>query len=126
MKNQQKWLTKKIPKHWIDKDALLELVIFESLVHYVEYERGLNQSNLDWSEEIEKGYASKEYVEQIVMRESKLRYCYNYIKNERGVLVDKLENIDDFREYEKVETELYDKDSEVMKIIIENRGYLWT
>jgi hypothetical protein len=46
MKNQQKWLTSKLKGSWVDKDGLLEICIFESLVHFVEKERGLCD-NLD-------------------------------------------------------------------------------
>jgi hypothetical protein len=45
---------------------------------------------------------------------------------DRLEIVKKLETIEDWREYERVKNELYDKDSEVMRIIIEQRGYLWT
>lgn len=35
---QQKWLTKKIPRGWVDKDDLITLIVFESVVHFVEEE----------------------------------------------------------------------------------------
>lgn len=38
--NRQRWLTKKIPRNWNDKDNLIELVLFECLKHFVEKEIG--------------------------------------------------------------------------------------
>lgn len=38
--NRQRWLTKKIPRTWRDKDSLIEIVLFECLKNYVEGEIG--------------------------------------------------------------------------------------
>jgi hypothetical protein len=37
---RQRWLTKAIPKSWIDKDTLWEIAIIEGLKHYVEQDNG--------------------------------------------------------------------------------------
>ena len=127
MKNQQKWLTGKLKGTWMDKDALLEICIFESLVHFVENERGL-RDNLDelFKEEIEKGHVTRETVDLIKNREGLLKHCYDWIKVERIEIQKLLDSIKDWKEHERIEKELYDEDSEVMRIIIEQRGYLWT
>lgn len=39
---RQKWLTKKIPNHWIDKDTLWELCILEGIKHHVREDGGLD------------------------------------------------------------------------------------
>lgn len=39
---RQKWLIKKIPNHWIDKDYLWEICILEGIKHYVEQDGGLD------------------------------------------------------------------------------------
>jgi hypothetical protein len=44
----------------------------------------------------------------------------------RSEIVKILDTIEDWKEYEKIEKELYDEDSEVMRIIIQQRGYMWT
>lgn len=126
MKNRQKWLTDKLKGDWMDKDGLLEICIFESLVHYVEKEKGL-RDNLDelFKEEIEKGHVTQETVDQIKAREGLLKHCYDWIKVGRVEIQKLLDSIEEWREYERVENELYDKDSEVMRIIIEHRKYLW-
>jgi hypothetical protein len=41
-KPRQKWLTKQIPNHWVDKDWLWELCILEGIKHYVEKDGGLD------------------------------------------------------------------------------------
>ena len=127
MKNQQKWLTSKLKGSWVDKDGLLEICIFESLVHFVEKERGL-RDNLDelYKEQLEKGYVTQETVDLIKTREGLLKHCYDWIKVERVEIQKLLYSIEDWKEYERIEQELYDEDSAVMKIIIEQRGYLWT
>jgi hypothetical protein len=126
MKNQQRWLTNKLKGTWMDKDALLEICLFESLVHYVEKEKGLEHWGADWDKEIANGHVDQIYVDDIKARDALIKHCYVWIKVDRLKIVKNLETIEDWREYERVENELYDKDSEVMRIIIQQRGYLWT
>ena len=38
LRPRNKWLTKKIPRTWVDKDTILEIVVLESLKHYVDPE----------------------------------------------------------------------------------------
>jgi hypothetical protein len=40
----------------MDKDALLEICLFQSLVHYVEKEEGLEHWGADWDKEIADGH----------------------------------------------------------------------
>ena len=42
---RQKWLIKKIPNHWVDKDYLWEICILEGIKHYVEQDGGLDFNN---------------------------------------------------------------------------------
>ena len=126
MKNQQKWLTDKLKGDWMDKDGLLEICIFESLIHFVEEEEGLSQGDLDWSKDIESGFVNQAYVDRIKAREELLKHCYDCIKVKRVEIQKLIDSIEDWKEYERIEKELYDEDSEVMRIIIEQRGYMWT
>lgn len=41
--HRNRWLTKKIPRTWVDKDAILEIAVLESLKHYVEGEEALGK-----------------------------------------------------------------------------------
>ena len=88
---RQKWLTKSIPNTWCDKVSLVPHLLFTCLVHYVEDENGL-QDQIDWSDDLEKGYTSQEYVDNVKSTDSELRSVYNYIKTERPQLEDQYNN----------------------------------
>ena len=82
---RQKWLTKTIPNTWCDKVTLIPHLLFSCLIHYVEDEKGL-QDHIDWTEDLEKGYISQEYVDSVKNTDNELREVYNYIKTERPEL----------------------------------------
>jgi hypothetical protein len=88
---RQKWLTRTIPNTWCDKVSLVPHLLFTCLVHYVEDENGL-QDQIDWSDDLEKGYTSQEYVDNVKSTDSELRSVYNYIKTERPQLEDQYNN----------------------------------
>lgn len=143
---QQKWLFKKIGNTWRDIDGIIEIVLFECLIRYVEVERGLDGS---WSNAVEE----KEEISKV----------YNYIKNERPLLqkeldtaypvmiddnminssydpvkkvwVNKMKSCDEMygmsynEAYQKVnwiEGLIKEKDTDAMMKIIKHRDYLWT
>lgn len=66
---RQKWLIKKIPNHWTDKDYLIMMVIFESVIHYVEEEKAFKY--IDWDHD-EQHRKEKAIIEKIY-RWAKLR-----------------------------------------------------
>jgi hypothetical protein len=90
-KPRQKWLTKTIPNTWCDKVSLIPHLLFTCLVHYVEDEKGLSD-DYDFSEELEKGYVSQQYVDSVLTTDRELRSVYNYIKTERPDLVEQHDN----------------------------------
>jgi hypothetical protein len=90
-KPRQKWLTKTIPNTWCDKVTLIPHLLFSCLTHYVEDEKGL-QDHIDWTEDLEKGYISQEYVDSVKNTDKELREVYNYIKTERPELEKQHEN----------------------------------
>jgi hypothetical protein len=45
---RQKWLIKKIPNSWIDKDTLWEICVIDGLKHYVEQDYGLGYEPGDY------------------------------------------------------------------------------
>jgi len=114
---KQRWLTKKIPNHWMDKPELIQLVLFETLIDYVENEEGL-KDQFDFSEDLQAGYIAQEYVDNVKAVDGELRRVYNYIKNERQTL----EESYDYRVYEEMDK----KDMEAMTTIVKYSGYLWT
>lgn len=85
LKPKQKWLTSTIPNTWCDKVTLIPHLLFECLIHYVEKENGL-QDQIDWSDDIKKGYVSQEYIDTLKARDTELREVYNYVKTERAAL----------------------------------------
>lgn len=88
---RQKWLTQSIPNTWCDKPELIPHLLFTCLVHYVEKEEGLRDS-YDYTEDLEKGYISQEYVDSVYTTDRELREVYNYIKTERSSLMVDLGN----------------------------------
>lgn len=126
MKNKQKWLTKELKGDWIDKDKIFEIVIFESFIHFVEEERGLDQYDSDFGKEIELGFCSQEEADSMKSRKEILSWCYKYVKHDRVEMVNEMNKTMDWRKLEKMDEELYSMDTEIMKTLIENRQYLWT
>jgi hypothetical protein len=115
---RQKWLTRIIPNRWCDKPELIQLVLFETLIDFVENEKGLSQLDIDWKKELEDKHVSQEYVDNVFKVYTELRDVYNYIKNERRTFEESLDW--------KVERELDRRDLEAMTTIVKYSGYLWT
>lgn len=140
---RQKWLTKKIPKTWCDKVELLPLLMFEILIRFVEEENGIAQLHLDWTEDVEKGFVSQEYVDNIKSIYSELEKTYYYVKTERKTLESALDkaysdvpiwpNIASLKSYNEVyseviriEKEIEEKDFAAMYTIVKHHQVLWT
>lgn len=126
-KNRQKWLTDKIKGDWMDKDHIIEIVLFESLIHYVEKENGLNPPQYDWSDDLRKNHVTQEQVNVFKKRQKELKNAYLYLKNERPALEHQVENWDgtNVNEYLTLEESLFKKDTKIMNTIVKYRGYLW-
>lgn len=128
MKNKQKWLTSKIKGEWKDKDFIIEIALFESLIHYVEKEGGLEYDAGDWSFELKKGYITQEEADEMEQRVRELRETYTYLKEERPKMVKEVDEwgTDRIEEFLEIEKALYDRDTQAMFIIVKHRGTLWT
>ena len=127
-KNQQKWLTDNLKGEWMDKDQIIEIVLFDSLIHYVEKEDGLNDCAYDFSEELEQGYVRQDTVDTIKLRQKELNDAYLYLKNERPALKNQVDEWDgtNIDEFITLEDSFLDKDTELMNTIVKYRGYMWT
>lgn len=136
---RQKWLTRAIPNTWCDKDELILRLNFAILVDFVESEKGLNQLEIDWDDEISKGYVSREYVDDVKRIYTQLKEVYVYIKDERPKLDKQLaDSYPDFpptpglsfrelyAESDRLDKLLEDRDNWALNKIIEYRNYLWT
>lgn len=127
-KNKQKWLTDKLKGEWMDKDSIIEIALFNSLIHYVEKEDGLNDSCYDFSEELQKGHVRQDTVDAIKLRQKELNDVYLYLKNERPALKKQVDEWDgtNINEFITLEDLFLDKDTELMNTIVKYRGYMWT
>jgi hypothetical protein len=66
IKPKNKWASKLIPHTWMDKPELIEVILFECVVHYVEVEVK-KYDHIDWEDE---------YMAEIWKR---IQKCYTYI-----------------------------------------------
>jgi len=120
---RQKWLTSKVPRTWQDKDELITNCVFECLKHYVEEEEGVtNRTQQSWEEDLAKGYVSQAYVDNHISFCKTVMDAYNYIVTERPALLKKLH--DDYTI--ELEEEIFEKDTEYLRQIVNVRGYMWT
>jgi hypothetical protein len=144
LRPRQRWLTAKIPKSWCDKPELIELVLFEVLINFVEEEKGCKDAIFDWTEELKNGYVTQEYVDNVTATAAELMMAYNYIKTERPLLQkqfeaampnttlldlnDKIQIIydGDYKEATAIETAIETKDRLVLETIIKHYKFLWT
>jgi len=126
-KNQQKWLTDKLKGDWMDKELIIEIALFESLIHYVEKEDGLNDAAYDYSYELEKGHIDQKTANANKKRQKELKNAYLYLKNERPALQYQVDNWGgtNVNEYLILEESFLKKDTKIMNTIIKYRGYLW-
>jgi hypothetical protein len=130
-KNNQKWLTNSIPSKKVDNNDLVRDVLFKIVVHFVEDEHGLD--DLSWIEDA----THREILEDI-------QNIYNWITEERQLLVDKIEQIENnfsipenediikyintkfIDEIVQFHTDLTDRDTKMLLRIIELRDFLVT
>lgn len=142
---RQRWLTKAIPRTWCDKTELIPLLLFTCLIDFVEKEKGTEQLHVDWTEDLEKGYVTQEYVDSVNRIYSELEEAYRYAKTGRKELLDALNksypeiNFSKtgtfsteqpyhiaYAETNRLEKLIEDKDYWAMNIIIKHVGVLWT
>lgn len=130
-KNNQKWLTNSIPSKKVDNNDLVRDILFKIVVHFVEDEHGLD--DLSWIEDV----THREILEDI-------QNIYNWITEERQLLVDKIEQIENnfsipenediikyintkfIDEIVQFHTDLTDRDTKMLLRIIELRDFLVT
>jgi hypothetical protein len=141
---RQKWLIKKIPNHWMDKDGLWELCILEGIKHYVEQDYGLG-----WEpDSFEKSQKDPEYPESQKQFDREVKAAYDRITVELPKLEKQLEeewdtvpkfDINDFnsrknqRSYtetygdiDRLDAEIYKLKTEVMVWAIQRRDCIWS
>lgn len=129
---RQKWLTKKIPRTWSDKDYIIELCLFESLIKFWEKDGEDGESSTRY--QYEASYDSSCWgdkasydarVEEYKTVYNSLKLAYEWAKN-REVEEAKLAEIKDYVVYFQKEQENIDKDTEMLQLIVKYRKYMWT
>ena len=133
---RNKWLTKQIPRTWIDKDTLLEIVVLGSLKHYCEVDgedcfNTLSCTSPEWQAEFmrEVKYNYEMVTQRLVVLQKELEAewaavpCSNWKKINNG----------DWQSYDviygnidRLEKEIYDVQTEIMVWVVKNRNGLWT
>jgi hypothetical protein len=135
---RQRWLTKKIPKKWVDKPELIQDLLFAILVNFVEGEKGLEPLDYDWTEDLKKGHVSQEYVDTHNRIHKDIKAVYDYITHER-VRLDNEQNealkelsdvcfteVESFQKVHAIENMINDRDDWAVSEIVRLRRYLWT
>ena len=138
---QQRWLTKKFGRTWMDKDKIIFETLFGCVVHWVEVE-GKDARNISWDEDLKGGYVSKQYVKSKQDVEDKITEIYLWHTHDRAILEKEIDEYSD--EYfnsqltsklpnKKIAKKIFNirskidkQDKEYMKKIIEICDRMWT
>ena len=143
---RQRWLTKKIPNSWIDKDTLWELCILEGIKHYVEKDGDLGFDD-DWRKNFAQSELDPTYPEWQKEFYREVFFNYEMITTILPELEAELEKawkkvphraIDDickplegtyeenYGEVNKLEKKIADLKTTVMVWAVKNREKIWT
>ena len=145
LKPRQKWLTSKIPNHWIDKDTLWELCILEGIKHYVEKDNGLGYGE-NWLEDYNFSQNDPTFPEwqKKTNRETKEKYdlitktiphlelqlksAWDKVPmpNFNNYIKDKNTYEETYGEVDKLEAEIDKLKTEIMVWAVTNRHSLWS
>jgi len=113
---------------WIDLVELVPQFHFQAIIEYVEEEKAFKE--VVWAEDL----VNLKTVEV----GKKLKEYYNYVKNERPYLIDKLSlayerveiisnpSVNPYDEVNRIEEQIKTKDTELCIWVVNNRDYLWT
>jgi len=137
---QHKSLRKTIPRRWAGLDEIVDEFLDAVIISFVEEEDGVfsqiqmieSYENL-LTFEIEKAWGGIEYYNDYRNKRlpdlKKLLEIYTWVKTGRKIMQNTLDECyekDDYISSEKIESEIYDKNTEYYGELIRLRGYLWT
>jgi len=129
-KNQQKWLTDQVSGDWKDKDTIIESVLVQCLFHYVEHElEGVIPDRGYYDDDLLAGHVSLDYVEKSYVYYDAIRRAYRYFKDERKKLekeMDEAFDVGNIFHGVKLEKDIYDRDTDMLSVVVKYRGYMWT
>lgn len=127
---RQKWLLKKIPNDWRDKDSIFEIVLSESIIDYVEKEKCFEVLNWETRpDEKEAAKTIKEIYNWFMIGEKELQERIDILMEElygreSGDFHISRDESKTSLLY-KLEEELYNTNTKYMVWLIEHRSILW-
>jgi len=123
----------------MDLDGIVDDFLDAVIISFVEEEKGLYQiemiesSERKSTEELINDWGSvrayNAYRDAHLTKYKKLSEIYTWVKSGRAIVKKALDDADQKRDYlvsEKIEKEIYDKNTEYYGELIRLRGYLWT
>jgi len=132
---QNRWVMKNIPNRWVDKDTIIETILFDCVVHYIEEEKTFEK--IEWSNTPEIENMLKE-IHQWVKTDRKLKFKerdaayppFGEVMKRVGGMGNpdkspKKSYEELYGEVERLEKFIESKDTEYLRWIVEHREYLW-
>lgn len=121
---RQRWLLKSLPKHWVDKDEVIRLCLYQCIVNFVEDEKCFEV--IDWNYTAEQQEAKKKILEiydWVKTGRPKLEQDYwdSYPEIGQRGTYDEL-----YKEVNRLEALIDIMDTEYLTWIVQNRRFLWT
>lgn len=143
---RQKWLTKKISNHWVDKDIIFEICILEGIKHFIEGEHALgenmcyfesSQSDPNFPEWQKKfNIELKEKYEEITIKLPKLETelelawkkvpPFDFKKRSESIQINSNYYQETYGEIDRLEKEICDLKTKIMIWAVTERQSIWT
>jgi len=135
---RQRWLTKKLPRTWTDKDHVMEICVLECIKHYVEGEDALKcyketqadptfpEWQKEWDRQVKENYNL--ITKTLPDLQKKLEKEWDKIPNLGWEDINK-SNVSFKKRYGKInklEAEIYELQTKIMTWAITNRDKMWT
>jgi hypothetical protein len=136
LRPRNKWLTKQIPRTWIDKDTILEIVVLGCLKHYCEKDgedcfNVLSCDSPEWQAEFMRE-VKRQYeltTQKLVALQKELDAEWDNVPHRDLSEINKSTREDYDRIYGKIDRldkEIYDLQTEIMVWVVKHRNELWT
>ncbi len=135
LRPRNKWLTRKIPRTWVDKDTILEIAVLESLKHYCEVDgedcfnviQTDHESCRDFYQEVRHFYEL--ITQKLPALQKELAVEWDAVPKMDWKDLNRGTKEDYEKKYGKIdrlEKEIYDLQTTIMTWVIKNRNGLWT
>jgi len=130
---QQRWLTKKYSRTWMDKDKIIFETLFACVVHWVEVE-GKDDRSGSYDEDLKAGHVSLKYVKDKQKIEDKITNIYLWHTHDRAILESEIDSlVKDYlnsgfsaKKIIDLRSKIEKKDKQYMKQIVDICDHMWT